>query len=452
MENCNISVHIPCPIHSSENIQRVAMNFHAPQELYCFECILSRKDTTFLNNNNNLQTIPDLIEAAAAFYAQHKNIRIKLGKQVPDRYINLLTGQGEKLEQLSKHLEDEKKKMSHLFDTLIQDMTNIISGKKNEYLGKLDQQLFNLRYWFIFFEKQLKKTYPTKEDIPLSFPCKEDLLAMLDRITDSTQLTAFVRNLKEDLNEKKFGIRPELEGSREISLENFCNRLKKMEDVKPHFQQVDDLEVSNLKKEVARNFDIYLRDLLKLEKAIEDVTKGVNLDSRFLESDQITFLQELVPENLKFSDPKPVYRASRDGFEGKDFHEKCDGRKHTISIIKCKFEDSQMPSLIGGYLDEAWQSNGVYIPSSNSFLFSLTTRVKCSISDIAYAGVGTRDYGPCFGGGYDIQVSMNGEQCSMNPHSYEGSSKLVEAPHYSGSGRIGFKFEDIEVYCLEEIF
>jgi len=442
MDGQKISVRIPCPIHTSEIIQRVAMDPHAGQQLYCLECILSQEDATALSPS--LKTIPDLVETAAAFYAQNKN-SIRVGEQVPFEYVDLLNGQAEKLEQLSKHIEDEKKKATHIFDTIMQDTVKMISEKKNEYLYELDQQLFNLRYWYIFFDKQIKKTYPTEEDIPFLFPSKEDLVTKLGKITNATQLMAFARNLKEDLNEQKLGLGASIEGGRKAYLSTLSKELLKLDSLRPKYQQ-GDLEMSDFRSETKKSFEDLLGRLLDLENPIGDVVKGANYDSKLLKAEDFALLKSWAPKNLKFA-PKLVYRGSKDGLDGATFHKKCDGLKNTISVIKCKFNGASKSSLIGGYLDGAWNSSGGYINSSNSFIFSLSTKTKGTVSNPTYGGSGQAGYGPTFGGGHDIGVILNG-QSYCNPHSYSNTAKIIEIKNYAGTGHAYFTPEDIEVYTL----
>jgi len=321
----------------------------------------------------------------------------------------------------------------------------MISEKKNEYLYELDQQLFNLRYWYIFFDKQIKKTYPTEEDIPFLFPSKEDLVTKLGKITNATQLMAFARNLKEDLNEQKLGIGAGLEGGRKTYLSTLSKELLKLDNLRPKYQQ-GDLEMSGFKTEIKTHFEELLSRLLYLENPIGDVVKGANYESKFLKAEDFALLKSWAPKNLKFA-PKLVYRGSRDGLNGAAFHKKCDGLKNTVSIIKCKFNGASKSSLIGGYLDAAWHSNGNHIPSSSSFIFSLSTKTKCTITNTSYGGTGNAAYGPTFGGGHDIGALLNG-QCYVNPHSYSGTAKIVEIKNYAGTGHAYFTPEDIEVYTL----
>jgi hypothetical protein len=60
------------------------------------------------------------------------------------------------------------------------------------------------------------------------------------------------------------------------------------------------------------------------------------------------------------------YRASRDGFGADDFHAKCDGVAHTVTLIK-----SAAGNVFGGFTDTAWSSTSECEYSPKTFIFSL---------------------------------------------------------------------------------
>ncbi len=92
-----------------------------------------------------------------------------------------------------------------------------------------------------------------------------------------------------------------------------------------------------------------------------------------------------------------LYRATRDGFTGKAFHSKCDGKGNTITIIK-----NNLNYVFGGYASSAWNSSGNYIKDPNSFLFSLRRAGvsfidKFTIKRPEYALLGNSSNVPTFG-------------------------------------------------------
>eukprot|EP00479_Gromia_sphaerica_P007858 TRINITY_DN278_c0_g1_i1.p1 TRINITY_DN278_c0_g1~~TRINITY_DN278_c0_g1_i1.p1 ORF type:complete len:138 (-),score=15.66 TRINITY_DN278_c0_g1_i1:361-774(-) len=65
-----------------------------------------------------------------------------------------------------------------------------------------------------------------------------------------------------------------------------------------------------------------------------------------------------------------LYRSSRDGATAKNFHEGCDGKSPTITLIKVKGK----PHIFGGYSPKPWRSiqsssQNVYQQSDTAFIF-----------------------------------------------------------------------------------
>jgi hypothetical protein len=93
-----------------------------------------------------------------------------------------------------------------------------------------------------------------------------------------------------------------------------------------------------------------------------------------------------------------LYRGSRDGFTALAFHEKCDGKSNTVTIIKTD-EDY----VFGGYTSAAWHSKGNFIKDANAFIFSLRKngisddKKKFKVKNENKAIYGNLKYGPAFG-------------------------------------------------------
>ncbi len=67
-----------------------------------------------------------------------------------------------------------------------------------------------------------------------------------------------------------------------------------------------------------------------------------------------------------------IYRGTKDGFKGKDFHRKCDNQGNTFGILKTESNDGGQVKISGWYTDIQWTSYEFYKSGSgNSFLFLL---------------------------------------------------------------------------------
>lgn len=152
----------------------------------------------------------------------------------------------------------------------------------------------------------------------------------------------------------------------------------------------------------------HVRSIMSLISEDEDCMSCFKMtDSLIVSSDQYDQLLEwLGPDK----DVRLLYRASRDGWDGKSFHRLCDGRGSTLTIIK-----STGGYIFGGYLGASWNSTstGSYIPCKDAFLYTLNNHaglppVKLGIkAESKYAACGRADWGPVFGGGHDICVLNN---------------------------------------------
>jgi hypothetical protein len=149
-----------------------------------------------------------------------------------------------------------------------------------------------------------------------------------------------------------------------------------------------------------------------------------------------------------------LYRASRDGFKGRDFHRLCDNKGATVTVIR-----SKEGYVFGGYVDQSWRTSESYDPSPSAFLFSLvrpscTVAVKLPLNGRAnqYAMYCGWSNGPTFGyggGGHDIVVK---EFANTNSNSYTNLGRTFKLPDGIKDGTTfftganNFQASEVEVY------
>jgi len=264
-------------------------------------------------------------------------------------------------------------------------------------------------------------------------------------MTNATQLMAFVRNLKEDLNEQKFGFRATMrpEEKKNGLIEKFVLDLVRVEDCEPHFEQRH--QISKVKHQIRTQLSETFSKMLELKNPVVDVTKLSSFNSKFLKPQDFQILRNWFPENKAFL-PRLIYQNNRDGHIKSNFHKFCEGKENTITIMKGKFAGQSRTSLIGGYLDKPWKVGGQYMKSERAFLFSLTNRIKCDVGLSDYAALLKAKGGPTFGAGPDFTVSNEKVQVNYS-HTYKGIEKLVDPKNPIGGQAL--IIEDIEVYTLD---
>ena len=148
-----------------------------------------------------------------------------------------------------------------------------------------------------------------------------------------------------------------------------------------------------------------------------------------------------------------IYKGSRDGFDAKDFHSKCDGVPSTLTILQAK--ESQF--IFGGYTEAPWESGrGRYKSDPKAFLFSLTNKdngpMKMKTNDAATSIYCSLWVGPTFGAGAEICIRDN---ANMTKENFSKLGPTYSHPLYTSeskeanaflAGAEQFQLNEIEVY------
>ena len=167
-------------------------------------------------------------------------------------------------------------------------------------------------------------------------------------------------------------------------------------------------------------------------------------------------LLQFIKEQLNHSQFKLdlLYRFSRDFQTVKTFHDLCNNKGATITIIKSK----KYNHIFGGYTSLEWTSTGSAKTDESAFLFLLRSsfghkpRIITLKRNGEYAVGHYSSYGPCFGGGA-IGINDGGNNC----HSYINESyidgikgnDLCGGDKYNGkSDHYYFAIDNYEVFCL----
>jgi len=154
---------------------------------------------------------------------------------------------------------------------------------------------------------------------------------------------------------------------------------------------------------------------------------------------------------------KLLFRGSRDGFNAAAFHQKCDYKPKTFTIIKA----SNYKNIFGGYFEGEWAPIGNYV-SQPSWLFSLVNAhskpfklLPSGSSSNVYLN---SSYGPTWGGGHDLHVNSN---MKSNSNYCSPSTFRLFAPGFENlgitidnrclAGSYNFSVEEIEVFQIVKI-
>ena len=148
-----------------------------------------------------------------------------------------------------------------------------------------------------------------------------------------------------------------------------------------------------------------------------------------------------------------LYRGTRDGMTSKDFHNKCDNKGPTITLIQ-----NEKGNVFGGYASLSWTSDNKWKTANDCFLFTLTNIHNTEPTKFPSKNSGDevyhhRDYGPLFGYGPDIASYsdfINKDFCSIFPQKYEDilgkGNSIFTGDLNKNTER--FKIKEIEVLKL----
>jgi len=299
----------------------------------------------------------------------------------------------------------------------------------------------------------LRIAYPEEHEVNKMLPTFAELQNTLNQIKEPAQLETFLKGLKHDLFQNNFGLRISLQTDEKKKefFDSFASKMNQELAKKPQILLSFDENIGQVKEAAWKKVDKILKDIFSLKDSIVyDEYVGQISWSQLATPKHLLMIKQWLPEKYSFM-PRLLYRASKDGMTQAKFHELCDGKGPTVTIIHCQFEGSPVSTLIGGFLDQSWHSEGKDIESEESFIFSLKTGVKCPLIEKGIAAFGSKFSGPAFCGKncYEIVVNNSSTKSFFTPDgNYQNSEKLVESEDYEGSGKISFGVLDYKVFAL----
>ena len=169
---------------------------------------------------------------------------------------------------------------------------------------------------------------------------------------------AFVKTIKEDLNESKI-LQADMEWltPEEGRLVLIKNIAKKLENFKTKLPTMDGPEnAAKIKEEFDKALAKYVDSSFEFNNEIEDVTGGDWPKSSLLKSQDFQMIKKWLEKDWSNRKWKPVFKGSKDGHNSSAFHKACDNKGPTVTVIK-----SKAGKIFGGFIDLPWKSSGNYL-------------------------------------------------------------------------------------------
>ena len=217
------------------------------------------------------------------------------------------------------------------------------------------------------------------------------------------------------------------------------NEIKKLKEDKIEMKkEIDEIKLNHKK------------DINDLKEKIEKLIKKDELnESKILKSEEeFSFIYSLFQNKRSF---ELLYQATRDGSYPKDFHEKCDNKGPTITLIQT--DDNHK---FGGFISkdrEYGNSNEVSVKDKKAFIFSINKKAKYNIKGeninaFTYSSIRGPNFTSCLG--FYLNVDSGNMFAPQNSYEYETIPDYNSFNKYEFAGKNNFKAIEIEVFKVNK--
>ena len=217
---------------------------------------------------------------------------------------------------------------------------------------------------------------------------------------------------------------------------------KLLDIMKSLINEIKELKSEN--KKMKEQIDELTKFKLEIEEERREKKKSYSLkDSNILnDPEKIKMISDWINPNKKII-YNQIYKATRDGGTGKNFHSHCDNKGPTLTLI-----NSTNGYIFGGFISISWEGpeNWTYKSNDDSaFIFSIDNKIKYPIQNKSCVIYNQINYGPDFGSN-DIYLcenflNNNENQCNRCKYYNASPEKL--------SGGKNFQVKELEVYSVK---
>ena len=207
-------------------------------------------------------------------------------------------------------------------------------------------------------------------------------------------------------------------------------------------------------KELKRRIENIENEMKEIKKMLEpkfNINKiKISNDSVIMKENEFNLIHLAIKSRLnkEVKELKKLYQATIDGDDSINFHTKCDNIPNTLVLIK-----SAGNRRFGGFTSVQWSSPSSYEfkDDPNSFVFSLDKQKIYPYKNNGKAIYYYKDYGPCFGCGFDIGI---GKYCIQQKSlfTYESNTRS-SFNYYRDKNALSESVKGNYIYAVEyEVF
>ena len=385
------------------NIKNCSLKSHQDKEaiIYCSKC------EKYMCKKCEIIHI-DFFESNHNSYMYNKN-----------NFANIKNNNINKNMQISEYdVETIKEFINNIKETnaILKSEIEKIEQKKEEIKIKLQKSFTKLR-------DEINKL---EDDIFLQIDSKFEKLEINEKIKKNDII---INKIKSSLNDNYFQFKFFINELKDINIkdENINNLLNDI--IIPNEQQLDDI----IEK---------MKNCFFNKKST--INSPIMINSSIIKSDfkKFNVLNDWIKEKMDKDQIKYelIFKMSKDGTTGEDFHKFCNNKGATLTLIKTSGNQ-----IFGGFTPLEWKGDNGYLIDNTrrTFLFSLNLMKKFEmLSNEKYSIYSNKLFGPnfgnreiCFGSNLKIVIL----QYNNDSNFCKGKIEFVE------SGRNSEKFETAEI-------
>jgi len=210
-------------------------------------------------------------------------------------------------------------------------------------------------------------------------------------------------------------------------------------------------QLNSIQDEMKEKFNLIMLKLNQLTNKTEE--EDYNFENIFKKSkiikikgNHINCLKNWINPNNNNIKVHLLYDAKRDGGLSTVFHQLCDNKGPTLTIIK-----TSNGKRIGGFTSRDWNKNtNAYISDNKSFLFDLDQSQRYNVVSADKAIWSGADYGPIFGANHDLVIYQNCFVEQKGGYYYKPNNSYYDYSNCSDNNKnqVFFKVEEMEVYQI----
>ena len=257
------------------------------------------------------------------------------------------------------------------------------------------------------------------------------------------ELEEYKRLKEEEIAYYKIKIEELMQNSKRIE-EYAIQKEKEISELKVYIDELlrklkmNEFEYQNILRQ-SQNKEINLENqsLLIQDTRLEIVKGDIIQNAKELE-----ILSRKICKNNKKISFNLLYKASIDGDKAEVFHQKCDGAKSTLVLVK-----SLNDKRFGGYTTCDWKGNSLEKIDNNAFVFSLDKRKIYDVIPGEFAIGCYPKFGPVFLG---CQIRIYDEFFKKGGTTFEKGMNYKTEENYELTGGLQkFEIKDLEVYSVD---